>query len=167
MKPKIIAGWAVVLAGLVLSGPVSAHHAARLFEMTEPIWVKGTVVRYLWLNPHSAIIVEQKKEDGGTIRWALESSSPIRVLEMRGFNKDSFKPGDVIEACGFAPKSTFNSRTETPNQGNARPGPAWVDGADRVITARLVLTQDGSKVHWSNYGPLELCVSEADLKALP
>ena len=157
MKPRIIAGWAVALAGLVLSGPLSAHHAARMFEMTTPIRVKGTVVRYLWANPHSAIIVGQKTEDGRTIRWALESSSPIRVLESRGFNKDSFKPGDVIEACGFAPKSAFSSRTETSNQGNARPGPVWVDGADRVITARLVLTQDGSKVHWSNYGPLELC----------
>ena len=159
--------WAVVLTGLVLSGPVSAHHAARLFEMTEPIWVKGTVVRYLWLNPHSAIIVEQKTEAGRTIRWALESSSPIRVLETRGFNKDSFKPGEVIEACGFAPKSAIRSRTETSNQNNTSPGPAWLDGADRVITARLVMTQDGSKVHWSNYGPLELCISEEGLKALP
>jgi len=167
MNPRILAGWAAVLAGLVLSGPLSAHHAARMFETTTPIRVKGTVVRYLWANPHSAIIVEQKTEDGRTIRWALESSSPIRVLESRGFNKDSFKPGDVIEACGFAPKSAIRSRTDTPNQDNANPGPVWLEGADRVITARLVLTQDGSKVHWSNYGPLELCISEEDLKDLP
>lgn len=165
MKPKIVAGWAVLLAGLFVSGPLSAHHAARLFEMTVPIRVKGTVVRYFWVNPHSAIIVEQKTEDGRTIRWALESSSPIRVLEMRGFNKHSFKPGDVIEACGFAPKSAIRARTEASNQDNATPGPVWLDGADRVITARLV-TKDGHKLHWSNYGPLELCVSEEELKAL-
>jgi hypothetical protein len=156
---RSMAGCVVVLAGLVLSGPLSAHHAARMFELATPIRVKGTVVRYFWANPHSAIIVEQKTEDGSTIRWALESSSPIRVLEMRGFNKDSFKPGDVIEACGFAPKSALRPPTENANQGNARPGPAWLEGADRVITARLVLTQDGSTVHWSNYGPLELCVN--------
>jgi hypothetical protein len=162
MKPRIIAGCAVVLAGL--SGPLSAHHAARLFEITTPIRVKGTVVRYVWANPHSAIILEQKTEDGKSIRWGLESSAPIGVLESRGFNKDSFTRGDVIEACGFAPKSAF-PRAETSNQRNASPGPVWLDGADRVITARLLLTQDGPEVHWSHYGPLELCISEEKLKA--
>ena len=158
MKSKIIAGWAMVLAELVLSGPLSAHHAAVMFETTTPIRVKGAVVRYIWANPHSAIIVEQKTEDGKTIRWALESSAPIQLLESRGFSKDSFKPGDVIEACGFAPKSVVRSRTETSNQDNKSPGPAWLDGADRVITARLLLTHDGPKEHWSHYGPLEVCI---------
>jgi hypothetical protein len=166
MKRKIMAGRAVVLAGLVFSGPLSAHHAARMFDTTTPIRVKGTVIRYLWANPHSAILVEQKTADGKTIRWALESSVPIRGLESRGFNKDSFKPGEVIEACGFAPVSAFRSRAETPNQDSASPGPVWLDGADRVITARLLLTQDGPKVHWSHYGPLELCISEEELEAL-
>jgi hypothetical protein len=158
MRSKIIAGWAVVLAGLVLSGPLSAHHAAMMFETTTPIRVKGTVVRYMWANPHSAIVVEQKTEDGKTIRWALESSAPLQLLESRGFSKDSFKPGDLIEACGFALKSAVRSRTETSNRDNTSPGPAWLDGADRVITARLLLTKDGPREHWSHYGPLELCI---------
>jgi hypothetical protein len=166
MKRKIIAGPALVLAGLAFSGPLSAHHAARIFETTTPIRVKGTVLRYVWANPHSAIIVEQKTADGKTIRWALESSAPIRGLESRGFHKDSFKPGEVIEACGFAPLSAFRSRAETPKQDSASPGPVWLDGADRVITARLLLTQDGPKVHWSHYGPVELCVSQEELEAL-
>lgn len=166
MTRTVMAGGAVVVAGLFFSGPLSAHHAARLFETTTPIRVKGTVVRYVWANPHSAIIVEQKAEDGTTVRWALESSVPIAQLEGRGFNKESFRPGDAIEACGFAPKSVLPSRTASSNQGSARPGPAWLKGADRVITARLLLTQDGPNVDWSHYGPLELCISEEALKAL-
>jgi hypothetical protein len=129
-----------------------------MFEITTAIRVKGTVVSYLWANPHSAIIVEQKTEGGQTIRWALESSAPIQGLASRGFSKDSFKPGDVIEACGFAPKSALRSRTETSNQDNTSPGPFWLEGADRVITARLLLTRDGPNEHWSHYGPLELCI---------
>jgi len=46
------------------------------------------------------------------------------------------------------------------------PGPLWLDGSDKVITARLLLTQDGPKVHWSHYGPLEPCVSEKELESL-
>jgi hypothetical protein len=158
MKSKIIAGLLVMLAAHVLSDPLSAHHAANMFDMTTPIRVKGTVVRYVWANPHSAIIVEQRTEDGKTVRWAFESSAPIQSLESRGFSKDSFKSGDVIEACGFALKSAVRSRTEPSNQGNTSPGPIWLEGTDRVITARLLLTQNGPREHWSHYGPLELCM---------
>jgi hypothetical protein len=45
------------------------------------------------------------------------------------------------------------SRAGTSNQDNASPSPVWLDDADRVITARLLLTQDGPKVHWSHYDP--------------
>ena len=71
---------------------------------------------------------------------------------------ETLKPGDVIEACGFALKNTFRTGTETSNRDGTSRGPVWLDGADRVITARLLLTQDGPKVHWSHYGPLELCM---------
>lgn len=147
-----------MLAALLLSSTALAHHASRLFETTVPIRAKGTVVRYIWGNPHSVILIEQKT--GGTaIRWALESSAPTHLLETRGFTRDSFKPGDVVEACGFAPKQTFTRRDP------AAPGPVWLEGSDRVITARLLLTKDGPHVHWSHYGPLDLCISEEELAA--
>src|SRR5262245_34721180 len=154
MKSNIVIGCALVLAHLAWSGLLSAHHGAFLFDTTTPIRVKGTVARYVWANPHSVIVVEQKMEDGKQIRRALESSSPLALLERNGFSKNSFKPGDVIEACGFAPKSALS--TETSVQYPANPGPSWLEGTDRVITARLLLTQDGPKEHWSHYGPLEL-----------
>ena len=166
MKPTIVTGWTAVLAVLVATGPLLAHHSVGVFETTTPIRVKGTVVRFAWANPHSAIIVEQRTEDGARIRWALESSAPIHLLERRGFSKDSFRPGEVIEACGFAPRSAFSSRTEPTNQEKTKPGPVWLEGADRVITARLLLTQHGPEVHWSHYGPLESCISEDELKAI-
>lgn len=37
-------------------------------------------MRHAWANPHSAIVVEQKTNDGRTVRWALESSAPIGLL---------------------------------------------------------------------------------------
>ena len=113
MKPEIVTGWTAVLAALVAAGPLLAHHSVGVFETTIPIRVKGTVVRFAWANPHSAIIVKQRTEDGATIRWALESSAPIPLLERRGFSKDSFRPGDVIEACGFAPRTAFGPRRKS------------------------------------------------------
>jgi hypothetical protein len=73
---------------------------------------------------------------------------------------------DVIEACGFAPRTAFSPRTEVSSQEKASPGPVWLEGSDRVITAQLLLTQHGPEVHWSHYGPLESCISEEELKAI-
>ena len=159
MKPDILTGTAVLVA-LFATAPVFAHHSAGVFDTTTPIRVKGTVVQFTWANPHSVILVEEKTADGATIRWALESSSPLRLLERNGFSKDSFRPGDVIEACGFAPKAAFSyGRSSRTNS-----GPAWLADADRVITARLLLTPHGPEVDWSHYGPLESCISEAELQ---
>lgn len=165
MRPQIMTRWVAMLIALLTAGPLLAHHSVRVFETTTPIHVKGTVVRFVWANPHSAIIVEQRTADGATIRWALESSAPIPLLEGRGFSKDSFKPGDVIEACGFAPLGALRSRPGASTQEKANSGPVWLEGADRVITARLLLTQHGPEVHWSHYGPLELCISDDELNA--
>lgn len=168
MKQKLTTRCAALVTSLVLSTPLSAHHAARLFETTVPIWVKGTVVKFNWGHPHTAIIVEQVDEDGTKIRWALENSGRLDMLERMGYTRDSFKVGDPIEACGFAPKQQYPARLSSPTaEGGTTLAPQWLEGADRVITARLLLTKDGPEVHWSHYGPLELCTTDEDLKALP
>jgi Family of unknown function (DUF6152) len=168
MKHEHTTRCAALITSLVLSMPLSAHHSSRLFETTVPIWVKGTVVRFNWGSPHTAIIVEQVAEDGTKIRWALENSGRLDMLERMGYTRDSFKVGDPIEACGFAPKQQYASRlTSSTVENGAPPAPQWLNGAERVITARLLLTKEGPEVHWSHYGPLELCTTDEGLKALP
>ena len=168
MRERLTARGAALIASLALSAPLSAHHAARLFETTVPIWVKGTVVKFNFGNPHSAIIVEQVEEDGTRTRWALENSGRLDMLERMGYTRDSFKVGDPIEACGFAPRQQYPTRLPSPTEeGGTRPAPQWLDGAERVITARLLLTKGGPEVHWSHYGPLELCSDDENLKTIP
>lgn len=80
MKAKLATPLAVVTTMLAMSAPLSAHHSTAVFEITTPIWVKGTVVKFNWGSPHTAIIVEQVAEDGGKIRWALENSGRLDML---------------------------------------------------------------------------------------
>jgi hypothetical protein len=168
VKQELATYCAALTASLVLSTPLSAHHSAGLFETTVPIWVKGTVVRFNWGNPHTAIIVEQVEKDGTKVRWALENSGRLDMLQRMGYTSDSFKVGDPIEACGFAPKQQYGARLSSHTDGDGTtPVPRWLDGAERVITARLLLTKNGPEVHWSHYGPLELCTTDEELKALP
>lgn len=167
MKQKLTTCLAALMSSLVLSSPLSAHHSARLFENTVPIWVKGTVVRFDWGYPHPRIIVEQVEEDGTTTRWALENSTRMDLLDLMGYTRDSFQIGDPIEACGFAPKQLYAPIFSSLAEGDAAtPEPQWQEGAERVITGRLLLTKDGPETHWSHYGPIELCTSDEDLLAL-
>lgn len=159
---------AVLAISLVPAASLSAHHAARLFDTTVPIRVKGTVVRFNMGEPHSAIIVEQVEEDGTKVRWALENSGRLDMLQRMGYTPDSFTPGDPIEACGFAPMRQNAAGSSTPVGAIVtRPVPHWLEGAERVITARLLLTKKGPDVHWSHYGPLELCSTDERLKSIP
>ena len=84
-----------------------------------------------------------------------ESSAPISLLERRGSARTGSDQGMSSRSPGFAPRTAFSPRTEVSNHEKTSPGPVWLEGADRVITARLLLTQHGPEVHWSHYGPLE------------
>lgn len=149
MKIKFSSIWGLTV--LVLSGPLSAHHSVGVFDTGTPVWVKGSVVRVDSINPHAVIYLEQEREDGQVLRWAVESSPPVPTLQRRGFTKDTLKAGDIIEACGYAPKKKFTSSIKTRHK-------YWLDHPDRVITGRLLLLPDGPDLHWSHYGPLEKCM---------
>jgi hypothetical protein len=167
MNQRLTTRYAVLTTLLFLSTSLSAHHAARLFETTVPTWVKGTVVRFDWGYPHPKIIVEQVEEDGTTTRWALENSTRMDMLDLMGYTRNSFQVGDPIEACGFAPKQLFAPLfSSLADEDGPTPEPQWLDGAERVITARLLLTRDGPQLHWSHYGPIELCTTDEDLRTL-
>jgi len=45
MKTKT-ASWAAAIAALVWASSLHAHHSFSLFEVSMPIWLKGTVVSY-------------------------------------------------------------------------------------------------------------------------
>ena len=54
MKAKIRGSLAVLVA-LVSAGSVLAHHSLANFDTTKAIRVKGTVVRFHKINPHSKL----------------------------------------------------------------------------------------------------------------
>ena len=98
-----VTGSLVVLVALVSAGSVLAHHSLANFDTTKAIRVKGTVVRFHKINPHSFIYVEEKSADGQTRRWAGEGPGVLQ-LDRRGVAEDFLKPGDEVEVCGYAHK---------------------------------------------------------------
>lgn len=81
-----------------------AHHSTAMYDMANPVTVKGSVKRFEWTNPHAFIFLEVKDDKGVATEWEIELMS-LNHLRSYGWVRSTVKPGDVISATGGAAKS--------------------------------------------------------------
>jgi Family of unknown function (DUF6152) len=93
-RTLLIAGLAV-LAGLSLSNSARAHHGSAVWGQTQ-VTLKGTVVSYVWSNPHVLLIWNTTDASGKVVRWTGEVASPESMMADDGWNKETFKPGEEL-----------------------------------------------------------------------
>ncbi|HVJ28969.1 MAG TPA: DUF6152 family protein [Gammaproteobacteria bacterium] len=139
----------VALAALACAGPLGAHHSISTVDITTPVWVKGTVVRYEIGNPHTMIELDVKMTDKQVVRWTLDGPFLGRVERMH-VDETLLKRGDVIEVCGFHYKSQRLAHAET-----GAPLPPFMH-------ADLLVMPDGRMQPWGPYGKLNNCVRPDD-----
>ncbi len=87
-----------VLAGvalLMLTSPVLAHHGNAAWSTNE-VTLKGTVVDYIWRNPHVLLVWTTTDDNGKAVQWTGEVASPESMMADDGWTKETFKPGDEI-----------------------------------------------------------------------
>ena len=76
--------------------PLSAHHGtATSYDQKKLVPVRGTVVQFLWRNPHSALFLETKDENGKVGNFSVEMFSPGLMVK-QGYTRNSFKAGDQV-----------------------------------------------------------------------
>ena len=114
------------VAAAAFTASAFAHHSFAMFDAQQTVTLDGTVKEFEWVNPHSWLRVMVKDEKTGQqVMWALELSSPSRLVTM-GMRSDSVKPGDAVSV-------TFH-----PLRNGARGGQfiqAVLPGGKRVIRA--------------------------------
>ena len=105
MRTRMFRCVLVVGAGILLARvPASAHHSfASEYDATKPVQLNGTVAKMEWINPHSWIHVDVKKQDGTVEKWAIEAGPP-GTLVRAGFTKDSLPVGTEIRVNGYRAK---------------------------------------------------------------
>ena len=94
-------------ASLVLVPGVSlqSHHAFTAeFDAAKPIEVTGTLVKLLWINPHSWIYLDETNPDGTVVPWEFELGNPTSLLRA-GWRKDAIPLGIEIMVRGYRAKS--------------------------------------------------------------
>ena len=92
MLPVIVLAAAI---GLLMPLPVSAHHGGAAFDSGKSVVLKGTVVEWVYSNPHCLLKLDVRGEDGKVVQWIAEGQAP-NVIFPGGYRKDSFKPGDQV-----------------------------------------------------------------------
>jgi hypothetical protein len=89
-------GIACFLVSVVaLSVPLVAHHGTASFDTGKTVTVKGTVMEYVWSNPHVLVKVDAKDDNGNVAHWVLEAQNPVTQAS-RGWSKNMFKAGDEV-----------------------------------------------------------------------
>ena len=84
------------IAAAAFAASAFAHHSFAMFDSQQTVTLDGTVKEFEWVNPHSWLRVMVKDEKTGQqVMWALELSSPSRLVTM-GMRSDSVKPGDAV-----------------------------------------------------------------------
>src|SRR5262245_36633058 len=101
---------AVVVAVVSLLGavPLMAHHAfAAEFDVAKPLTLKGTMMTWDMVNPHSWFHLDVKGPDGTVTSWMVEGGSP-NTLRRMGVTKATLKPGSPLTVEGYQAKDGTN-----------------------------------------------------------
>lgn len=91
--------WSVIAlaaaVGLAMPWLAFAHHGGAAFDNGKTTVLKGTVVEWIYSNPHCLLKLDVKGEDGKVVQWIAEGQAP-NVIFPGGYRKDSFKVGDQV-----------------------------------------------------------------------
>ena len=101
MKHAVVAA---VVGFLLAAAPVRAHHAfSSEFDINKPLTLKGTLVKWEMINPHSWFHVEVKEPDGNLVEWMIEGGSPNSLIR-QGVTKNSIQVGMTLTIEGYQAK---------------------------------------------------------------
>ena len=91
-----------VIGAVMAASPLLAHHDWPV-DRTKLITVTGTVIAYIWADPHVMIALDVQAN--GTIeKWKVGGSSK-KNSAVNGWDKHTLKPGDVITGIGSCQSS--------------------------------------------------------------
>ncbi len=115
----------LAVSGLLATVSLSAHHsfASTYFE-DKTVTVEGTLVQFLFRNPHSFVHVEAPDDKGAMQRWAVEWAAGPE-LGRSGINRETLKPGDQIKVTGNPGRNDADHRLRLVSIERPKDGWKW------------------------------------------
>lgn len=104
MKGKFSSAFVLLIASLIVSLPLLAHHGNAAYDDTRTITLKGTVTQWAWANPHCILHIDVPDSGGQMVSWVVETENPTSMFNI-GWTKDSMKPGDKVTVTAMPVKN--------------------------------------------------------------
>src|ERR1700733_11411380 len=104
MKSKKIVLVVAVVAYLISSEALFAHHGRAGYNNATTLSHKGTIPGFEWSNPHVQIHFDAPDEKGVVQHWTCEGQNPFTHAR-DGWTKDEFKPGDQVTITFYPAKN--------------------------------------------------------------
>jgi hypothetical protein len=107
MRTKLAAA-AVGVCVLLGAAQGWAHHAfAAEFDVNKPLTLKGSLLKWEMVNPHSWFHINVKDKDGKVTEWLVEGGSPNQLIRL-GVTKNTVPVGTELVIEGYQAKDGTN-----------------------------------------------------------
>jgi hypothetical protein len=81
-----------------------AHHGGAAWDRSAQVSIKGTVTKFLFVNPHVQILFDAKDDKGQAEHWNCESAD-VAMLVRQGWTRETLKAGDEATFVGYKAKN--------------------------------------------------------------
>lgn len=118
---------------LLFAAKAWSHHSfAAVYLENQEITIEGTLVQFLWRNPHTLVHVMVEGDDGAQTRWVVEWGS-LTQLGASGVNRDTLRPGDHVIINGNPGRNQADNRMRLLNFQRPSDGLTWGLRPDEVF----------------------------------
>jgi hypothetical protein len=94
---------------MFLTVPAYGHHSVSThYDASKIIEISGVVKAWIFRSPHTFLQLEVKQEDGSIKEYRIEGPS-VPSMGRLGYNKNSFKPGDLVSVTIYPNRDPSNS----------------------------------------------------------
>lgn len=97
---RIISLFLLPLTGISFA---SAHHGLDAYNTTQLIELKGRVVEFRLMDPHSILVVETENSDGTMFTWEIEGGAASGIINL-GISQEFLRSGPIVHIKAFQTK---------------------------------------------------------------
>ena len=101
---------AAAAGALLVTASAYAHHSfTATYDENSEIQIEGTLVQFMFRNPHAWVHVMAPDEDGNMVRWGVEWGGAGQ-LSGQGVTRESLKAGDHVIITGNPGRNPIDHR---------------------------------------------------------
>ena len=115
----------IAAAAAFAASTTFAHHSySATYETTKSVALEGTIVQFVYRNPHSFVHIDAPDAQGVSQRWAVEWGGTGQ-LGAQGVTRETLRPGDVVVITGNPGRNPADFRVRMVTLRRTSDGYGW------------------------------------------